>query len=217
MATYVLVHGGGHGGWCYKKVKQRLEARGHEVFAPSLTGLAEHAHLMSRSIDLDVHIEDVVQLLRYWDLRNVIPAFGDGAAGLVSTVDDLLAFARMFLVEGTPVLSPGAVTTMTSDQLTGAQRAGTGEALLHGRSWGFWQSVITEGTRTGAFGWDGGLGTSWLVDPRQWLVVIVLTQRLWETSTPPAVHDDLQDAAYAAISHEREGAGPARRGRNRKT
>jgi CubicO group peptidase (beta-lactamase class C family) len=160
---------------------------------------------MSRSIDLDVHIEDVVQLLRYWDLRNVIPAFGDGAAGLVSTVDDLLAFARMFLVEGTPVLSPGAVTTMTSDQLTGAQRAGTGEALLHGRSWGFWQSVITEGARTGAFGWDGGLGTSWLVDPRQWLVVIVLTHRLWETSTPPAVHDDLQDAAYAAISHEREG------------
>jgi hypothetical protein len=62
MATYVLVHGGGYGGWRYKKVKQRLEARGHEVFAPSLTGLAEHAHLMSRSIDLDVHIEDVVQL-----------------------------------------------------------------------------------------------------------------------------------------------------------
>jgi CubicO group peptidase (beta-lactamase class C family) len=133
------------------------------------------------------------------------PAFGDGAAGLVSTVDDLLAFARTFLAEGRPVLSAEAVAKMTSDQLTGAQRAGAGEVILHGRSWGFCQSVITEGPRTGAFGWDGGLGTSWLVDPRQELVVIVLTQRLWETPTPPAVHDDLQDAAYAAISHELAG------------
>ena len=45
MTTYVLVHGGGHGGWCYKKVKRILEAAGHEVFAPSLTGLAERSHL----------------------------------------------------------------------------------------------------------------------------------------------------------------------------
>jgi CubicO group peptidase (beta-lactamase class C family) len=127
------------------------------------------------------------------------PAFGDGAAGLVSTVDDLLAFARMFLAAGTPVLTPESVARMTSDQLTGAQREGTGEAFLPGRSWGFCQSVITNGPRHGAFGWDGGLGTSWLVDPGQQLVVIVLTQRLWETARPPAVHDDLQNAAYAAI------------------
>ncbi len=133
------------------------------------------------------------------------PAFGDGAAGLVSTVDDLLALARMFLAGGSPVLSGRAVAEMTSDQLTGAQRAGSGEAFLHGRSWGLCQSVITEGPRARAFGWDGGLGTSWLVDPRQEFTVIVLTQRLWETSTPPAVHNDLQDAAYAAISHD--GAG----------
>ena len=62
------------------------------------------------------------------------------------------------------------------------------------------QSVITERPRHGAFGWDGGLGTSWLVDPAKDLVVIVLTQRVWETSQPPAVHNDLQDAAYSAIA-----------------
>jgi pimeloyl-ACP methyl ester carboxylesterase len=84
MATYVLVHGGGHGGWCYKKVKQRLEGLGHEVFAPSLSGLAEHAHMMSASIDLDVHIDDVVQLLRYWDLRDVI-LVGHSYGGMVVT------------------------------------------------------------------------------------------------------------------------------------
>jgi CubicO group peptidase (beta-lactamase class C family) len=128
------------------------------------------------------------------------PAFADGAAGLVSTVDDLLAFARMFLAGGESVLSVRSVTDMTRDQLTGPQRAGTGEAFLNGRSWSLCQSVITEGPRAGSFGWDGGLGTSWLVDPQQELVVIVLTQRLWDTPTPPAVHGDLQNAAYAAIS-----------------
>ncbi|MGA3220063.1 MAG: serine hydrolase domain-containing protein, partial [Acidimicrobiales bacterium] len=128
------------------------------------------------------------------------PAFADGAAGLVSTADDLLAFARMFLTAGAPALSKEAVAQMTRDQLTPQQRAGTAGAFLHGRSWSLCQSVITEGPRAGAFGWDGGLGTSWLVDPVRDLVVIVLTQRLWETSQPPAVHDELQDAGYAALN-----------------
>lgn len=128
------------------------------------------------------------------------PAFGDGAAGLVSTVDDLLAFSRMFLAGGAPVLSAEAVLQMTTDQLRPEQRRGSADAVLHGRSWSFCQSVITTGPRRGAFGWDGGLGTSWLVDPVRDLVVIVLTQRLWETPQPPAVHQDLQDAAYAALA-----------------
>jgi CubicO group peptidase (beta-lactamase class C family) len=141
--------------------------------------------------------------LQVWDAPDGkwshAPAFGDGAAGLVSSVNDLLALARMFLSAGAPLLAAETVHEMSRDQLSDAQRAGTGEAFLPGRSWGFCQSVVTEGPRTGAFGWDGGLGTSWLVDPRQELTVIVLTQRVWETPTPPAVHGDLQDAAYAAV------------------
>jgi CubicO group peptidase (beta-lactamase class C family) len=126
------------------------------------------------------------------------PAFDDGAAGLVSTVDDLLAFARMFRRGGAPVLSRAAVREMTRDQLTPAQRAGQ-EAFLAERSWGLCQSVIVSGERTGAFGWDGGLGSSFLVDPERDLVVIVLTQRLWESPQPPPVHTELQAAAYAAL------------------
>jgi pimeloyl-ACP methyl ester carboxylesterase len=84
MATYVLVHGGGHGGWCYRKVKRILEAAGHEVFAPSLTGLAERSHLLSPSIDLDVHINDVVQVLHYWDLHDVV-LVGHSYGGMVIT------------------------------------------------------------------------------------------------------------------------------------
>jgi CubicO group peptidase (beta-lactamase class C family) len=126
------------------------------------------------------------------------PAFDDGAAGLVSTVDDLFAFAEMFRRGGGPVLSREAVREMTREQLTPAQRAGQ-EAFLADRSWALCQSVIVSGERTGAFGWDGGLGSSFLIDPARDLVVIVLTQRLWESAQPPPVHTELQAAAYAAL------------------
>jgi CubicO group peptidase (beta-lactamase class C family) len=127
------------------------------------------------------------------------PVFPDGAGGLLSTADDLLAFARMLLRGGEPIMSTDLAQQMTSDQLTPAQRAGC-EAFLGDRSWGFGQAVAISGPRAGAYGWDGGLGTSWLVDPVRDLVVIVLTQRMWEMALPPAVHTEIQDAAYAAIT-----------------
>ena len=124
--------------------------------------------------------------------------FGDGAAGLVSTAGDLLAFAQMLLRGGAPVLPPDAVRAMTTGQLTPAQKARGGllPGFFDGRSWGFCQAVYD----SGAFGWDGGLGTSWLVDPSQDLTVIVLTQRMFESPDPPQVHRDIQAAAYAALA-----------------
>jgi CubicO group peptidase (beta-lactamase class C family) len=127
------------------------------------------------------------------------PAFGDAAAGLVSTADDLLAFGRMLLGGGTPVLSARAVREMTRDQLTMEQRERDGKAILDGRSWALCQSVVTEGPHVGAYGWDGGLGVSWLVDPAHDLIVTVLTQRLFESPVAPSVHRDLQAAAYSAV------------------
>jgi pimeloyl-ACP methyl ester carboxylesterase len=82
--VYVLVHGGGHGGWCWRRVAERLRAAGHEVHAPTLTGLGERAHLLSPDIGLDTHIADVVNLLSYEDLRNVI-LVGHSYAGVVIT------------------------------------------------------------------------------------------------------------------------------------
>ncbi len=122
------------------------------------------------------------------------PMFADAASGLVSTVDDLLAFARMLLAGGAAVLSADHVRAMTSDQLTAAQKAagGLGPEFFKGRSWGFCQAV----SDSGAFGWDGGLGTSWLVDPAADLVVIVLTQRQFESSGLPRAHREIQAAAY---------------------
>lgn len=126
------------------------------------------------------------------------PAFEDGAAGLVSTADDLYLFARMFLDGGAPVLAPESVAAMTIDQLTPEQKArgGLGLDFFDHQSWSYCQAVQD----TGAFGWNGGYGTSWLVDPARDLVVIVQTQRMFESPEPPRVHRDIQAAAYAALA-----------------
>lgn len=121
------------------------------------------------------------------------PAFSDGAAGLVSTADDVLAFGRMLLRGGAPVLSQKAVREMTRDHLTVDQRAGS-EAILGDRSWGYCVSVLP----TGANGWDGGLGASFLVDPARELVIVVLTQRLFETAQVPA---DAHRPAKGGVRH----------------
>ena len=84
MATFVLVHGGGHGGWCYQLVARRLQAKGHLVYAPSLPGMGEHTHQIHPGIDLDAHIDDVVNLLFSEDLRHAI-IVGHSYGGMVIT------------------------------------------------------------------------------------------------------------------------------------
>lgn len=65
MATYVLVHGSCHGGWCWKKLTPLLRKGGHIVYTPTLTGLGERSHLVNKSIGLETHILDIVQVLEY--------------------------------------------------------------------------------------------------------------------------------------------------------
>jgi pimeloyl-ACP methyl ester carboxylesterase len=94
VATFVLVHGGGHGGWCWQPVTRRLRARGHEVHAPTLTGLGERRHLLGPDIDLDTHIEDVVSLLFHEDLGDVT-LVGHSYGGMVITGVADRALARV--------------------------------------------------------------------------------------------------------------------------
>jgi len=84
MGTFVLVHGGGHGGWCYQPVARLLQAQGHLVYAPSLPGMAEHVHQLNADIDLEMHIDDVVNLLFYEDLHDVV-LVGHSYGGMVIT------------------------------------------------------------------------------------------------------------------------------------
>ena len=84
MATYVLVPGGAHGGWCYQRVSAILRAAGHDVYALTLTGVGERSHLPLHGVDLDVHIADVTAVLHYENLEDVI-LVGHSYGGMVVT------------------------------------------------------------------------------------------------------------------------------------
>lgn len=70
--TFVLVHGASQGGWCWRRISDRLERRGHKVFTPTLTGLGERSHLMSRDVDLEMHITDVVNVIKWEGLDDFV-------------------------------------------------------------------------------------------------------------------------------------------------
>jgi pimeloyl-ACP methyl ester carboxylesterase len=85
MATFVLIHGGIQGGWVWKYVVALLRAAGHEAYTPTLTGCGERAHLLTRDIGLETHVQDVVNVLEYEDLHDVI-LVGHSYGGTVITV-----------------------------------------------------------------------------------------------------------------------------------
>ncbi|MFN2194905.1 MAG: alpha/beta hydrolase [Anaerolineales bacterium] len=84
MSTFVLVHGSNCGGWVWKKLIPLLRAAGHEVYAPTLTGLADRSHLLHCGVDLTTHITDVANLIIYEDLTEVI-LVGNSYGGMVIT------------------------------------------------------------------------------------------------------------------------------------
>lgn len=132
------------------------------------------------------------------------PAFEDGGAGLVSTADDYLAFARMLLGRGAyggeRILSRASVELMTSGQLTPEQQA---DAFGGAATWGFGVSIVTRrdtlSSTPGRYGWDGGLGTSWWNDPAEDFTGILLTPRMGYPTLSP-VYNDFWTTAYAALT-----------------
>jgi CubicO group peptidase (beta-lactamase class C family) len=126
------------------------------------------------------------------------PAFENGAAGLVSTVDDFNAFAQMMLNGGSVgsahVLSRESITQMTTNTIVPDEKRESQLFLGNARGWGFGLSVFTgledPNAGPGRFGWDGGYGTSWYSDPKAQLTGILLTQRVMDSPKPPAVLTD---------------------------
>jgi pimeloyl-ACP methyl ester carboxylesterase len=84
MATFVLVHGGFSGGWCYSRVAPKLRAQMHGVYTPTLSGLGERAHLLGQPINLSTHIQDIVAVIQAEDLSDVILC-GHSYGGMVIT------------------------------------------------------------------------------------------------------------------------------------
>ena len=84
MATLLVAHGAWSAGWAWKKMRPLLRARGHEIFTPTHTGLGERGHLASPDIDLETHIADILGVLQFEDLKNVI-LIGHSYGGMVAT------------------------------------------------------------------------------------------------------------------------------------
>lgn len=137
------------------------------------------------------------------------PRFPDGGGLLVSTGPDLNAFARMMLQGGQyerqRILSRPSVEMMMSDQLTPEVRANSPAVpiFLGQRSWGFGGAVVIEpdniSATTGRYGWEGGFGTTWQVDPANDITMILLTQAMFTGPNPPPVIHDFWASAYRAI------------------
>lgn len=133
------------------------------------------------------------------------PAFPSGGGGLVSTVDDYLAFGQMLLNKGKlgneRILSRPAVEVMTTNQLTDQQQREASSFFVEPRGWGFGLSVVTGRNDLsmvpGRFGWEGGYGTSWASDPHEALVAILMTQLGFPQAA--AVYQDFWTGVYQAI------------------
>ena len=113
------------------------------------------------------------------------PRFPDAGGGLVSTVDDYLAFGQMMLdggsYRGERILTRASVEAMTTNQLTPEQQTSGGFFLDGGRGWGLGMSILPEGgnrATSSRFGWEGGLGTAWYSDPNKNTVALLMTQVL---------------------------------------
>jgi CubicO group peptidase (beta-lactamase class C family) len=135
------------------------------------------------------------------------PVFPSGGGGLLSTVDDYLAFCQMMLNKGRylneRILSRPSVELMTADHLTPEQKAGEHVLFSDNCSWGFGVAVNTKrdelSSIPGRFGWDGGMGTSGYSDPKEQLIGILMTQRLMDSPKPPNVFLDFWTSAYQSI------------------
>jgi len=136
------------------------------------------------------------------------PVFASGGGGLVSTVDDYLAFSRMMLnlgrYDGGRILSRPTAELMTTDQILPAQKAASPfyPGFWDSHGWGFGMSVITarHGYLTvGSYGWDGGMGTTARNDPKEGLICILLTQRMMRSPVPEAIYTDIRALAYQAL------------------
>jgi CubicO group peptidase (beta-lactamase class C family) len=139
------------------------------------------------------------------------PVFESGASGLVSTVDDLLVFGQMMLDNGTlddqRMLSRPAVELMTTDHITLEQKAASPPTFTPNfwanRGWGFGVAINTRRDNLwetpGRYGWDGGYGTSWYVDPEEELIGVFLAQRVWDGSGVLGAYADFWALTYQAI------------------
>jgi pimeloyl-ACP methyl ester carboxylesterase len=133
MATFVLVHGAWHGSWCWKRVRKSLQAQGHDVFTPTLTGVGERSHLLARDVDLDTHIADVENLIRWEELADVVLCGHSYGGCVISGVADrvpdrirALVYLDAFVLEAGENVAKHVPEDQYKVLLEGAEAVGEG-------------------------------------------------------------------------------------------
>ncbi len=127
--NFVLVHGAWHGGWCWRRVVQALQLDHHKVHAVTLTGLGERAHLLSPAINLDTHINDVINLIEAEELHEVILAVHSYAGMIGTAVADRMPERIKHLVYVDAVVpKPGESWSSTQASATQQQRMAAAQA-----------------------------------------------------------------------------------------
>jgi pimeloyl-ACP methyl ester carboxylesterase len=110
--TFVLVHGAWHGGWCWRRVADALRARGHRVFAPTLTGLGDRAHLFSKDISLQTHVEDILAVVETEEMKDFVLVGHSYGGFVISCAADTLRerVSHYVYLDASipPDMSPGA-------------------------------------------------------------------------------------------------------------
>lgn len=175
MSTYVLVHGAFNGGWCWKHVARRLRAAGHEVFTPTLTGSGERSHLLTPSVGLGTHVQDVVSVLEYEDLEGVILA-GHSYAGVVITAVADRVPQRIARIVYTDAAAPE-----NGQNATGAFQDGTA-AVLSGMTEGNKESWLLPALPLSSEGITSPEHVAWVAPRRCPLPLLALQEPLKLTS-----------------------------------
>lgn len=124
-STFVLVHGAWHGGWCWGRVAGLLRAQGHTVFTPTLTGLGERAHLLKAGIDLSTHVTDIVNIMKWERLTNVVLCGHSYGGMVISGVAEQMpdAISSMVFLDAFVPRNGEAVTDLTGPAVLEAIQA----------------------------------------------------------------------------------------------
>jgi CubicO group peptidase (beta-lactamase class C family) len=182
-----------------------LRERVFEPLAMVDTGFyvpADQRHRFATQYTPDAESGELLVLDRPDGWWSAPPKMPDTNGWLVSTLDDLWAFASMLAADGGDVLSADSVRLMTIDRMTAEERAENRIFVGDHSGWGLMMAVPAADGSTGipgGFGWEGGTGTSWRTDPTNGLTGILMTQRAMTSPEPTEIVTDFWAAAYAAV------------------
>jgi pimeloyl-ACP methyl ester carboxylesterase len=133
LTTFVLVHGAWRGSWLWQRVRKTLQARGHDVFTPTLTGVADRSHLASPQVNLETHIADVVNLVRWENLDDFVLCGHSYAGCVVTGVADriperlrALVYLDAFVLESGQSLYDAVPAELRDAQVNAAREMGDG-------------------------------------------------------------------------------------------